>query len=61
MTREEALEIQKSISYWANNCGGCETCEREFGNREEPTFDMQTVYEIISVYEDLLKEKETKV
>jgi Ni,Fe-hydrogenase III small subunit len=58
VTREEILSIKDTIGYWANNCGGCETCEREFRGKEEPTFDMQTVYEIISVYEDLLKEKE---
>lgn len=54
MTREEILSIRDHIGYWANNCGGCETCYQHFGNAEEPTFDMETVYKIITFYENLL-------
>ena len=61
MTEQEVKDIKDSIAYWANNCGGCETCHQIFGNREEPTFDMQTVWEIINFFEikltNSLKEK----
>lgn len=55
MKHDEIINIQKTIGHWANNCGGCETCEREFGGQEEPTFDMQTVFEICAAYTDALK------
>jgi hypothetical protein len=57
MTRAEALQIRESIVFQSNNCGGCETCFQVFGDKPDPTFDMQTVFEIISLYEDLLKEQ----
>jgi Ni,Fe-hydrogenase III small subunit len=47
---EKIKDIQKEIGHWANNCGGCETCDREFGHKEEPTYDMQTVFEIVNEY-----------
>ena len=55
MTHEEIISIKETIGHWANNCGGCETCEREFGGKEEPTFDMQTVYEICAAYAEAIK------
>lgn len=55
MKHDEIINIQKTIGHWANNCGGCETCEREFGGQEEPTFDMQTVYEICAAYAEAIK------
>ena len=58
MTGQEVKDIKETILFWANNCGGCETCEQIFGKQEEPTFDMLTVYEIICFFEDKTKKEE---
>ena len=44
-------EIKAEIVHWSNNCGGCETCAREFPG-QAPEYDMQTVFEIICAYEN---------
>lgn len=58
MTAEEIQSVKDEILFWSNNCGGCETCDRLFGNQKEPIYDMQTVYEIICFFEQKLKKEE---
>lgn len=39
-------KIEENCAYWANNCGGCETCNRVFGN--VPPYDHQETGELIA-------------
>lgn len=47
---EHLEDIKKNCLFWSNNCGGCETCEREF--RNPPLYDHQETYYLICMIED---------
>jgi len=39
LTKEELKKIRANNSAWANNCGGCETCDQVFGTTPEYDFE----------------------
>jgi hypothetical protein len=47
---EQLKEIKEDCYLWANNCGGCETCERMFIN--PPLYDHQETLCLISMIEN---------
>ncbi len=55
LSDDELQEIKDACAYWANNCGGCETCSQIFGNRQL-TFDAETVYTLVTMIENLRKQ-----
>lgn len=43
--------IRDNCSYWANNCGGCETCLRTFG--DPPPYDHLETLVLVGMVQDL--------
>ena len=50
ISKEELDRIKDDCMHWANNCGGCETCYREFS--KPPIYDPQETYYLICMIED---------
>lgn len=59
-SRDEEIERLKQIEdychHWANNCGGCEACVREFSN--PPLYDHQETLELIAMIKQLKSERD---
>ena len=47
----ELQNIRDNCSYWANNCGGCETCLRTFG--DPPPYDHLETLMLVGMVQDL--------
>lgn len=56
ISKEELENIRKDCVFWSNNCGGCETCDRTFGN--PPLYDHQETFYLVCMIED--KDKRIK-
>lgn len=50
ISAEEIKNIKEECYYWANNCGGCETCNRIFSN--PPLYDHEETLYLIYMIED---------
>ncbi len=46
---EELELIKKNCQHWANNCGGCETCSREFAIH--PPYDHKETFYLVDMIE----------
>jgi hypothetical protein len=50
-TDEELAAIKEDCMFWANNCGGCETCIQTFKN--PPLYDHQETFTLVKMIENL--------
>lgn len=50
ISSEVLQEIKEECLFWSNNCGGCETCDREFKN--PPLYNHQETFYLICMIED---------
>jgi hypothetical protein len=48
--KEELKNIKDNCAMQANNCGGCETCERMFS--DPPPYDYQETYYLVVMIEE---------
>ena len=49
LTPEQLEDIRQNCRHWSNNCGGCETCAREFG--DPPLYDFEETATLILMIE----------
>lgn len=50
ISKKDIEQIKENCLFWANNCGGCETCSRTFTN--SPLYDHQETFYLICMIED---------
>lgn len=56
-SKSELVDLKRELEFWANNCGGCETCSQVFGTKRQPEFDLQFLHSIVCELLDLKAEK----
>ena len=49
LTPEQLEDIRQNCRHWANNCGGCETCAREFS--DPPLYDFEETATLLLMIE----------